>query len=335
MSAKAASCAQSQGSLVSVIVPAFNAEAWIAEAVKSVLAQTWLQIQVVVVDDGSQDQTANVVRSISDPRATLIRQNNCGAAAARNRGLAEAKGDFIQFLDADDLISEQKLEKQIEALQQAPVGSIASCAWSRFAADPGSAVVRPEPVWEVSDPVAWLVSSLTGGGMMHSGAWLTPRAVIGAAGPWEESLSLHDDGEFFTRVLLKAARNVFVPGAMVSYREVSGSLSRQRNRKAIESALAVCRSRHHHLLAVRDDRLVRRALATQYAQFAYEFAVMAPDLSSEALRKMQGLRTAPACVIGGRAFRWLSRLFGMTWALRARTIVARTGYADDASRFGR
>jgi glycosyltransferase involved in cell wall biosynthesis len=308
--------------MVSVIIPAFNAEAWVGAAIESILAQTWRQFEVLIVDDGSQDQTAAVVKSISDPRVSLIRQGNRGAASARNRGLAASTGDYIQFLDADDVISEQKIEKQIEALRQAPAGSVASCAWSRFVTNPSGAAVIPEPVWEVGDPVAWLVSSLSGGGMMQPGAWLTPRAVIEKAGPWDESLSLHDDGEFFTRVLLKAARNVFVPGVTVGYREVPGSLSRKRNRRAMESALAVCRSRHRHLLAAKDDSLVRRALATQYAQFAYEFGAAAPDLANEALREMRGLRAAPACVIGGGTFRWLSRLFGTAPALRARAIFA-------------
>jgi hypothetical protein len=108
---------------------------------------------------------------------------------------------------------------------------------------------------------------------------------------------------------------------------VPDSLSRRRSRRAAESALAVCRSRHRHLLAARDDSSVRRALATQYAQFAYEFAATAPDLSGEAARAMRELQTAPACVIGGKGFRWLSRGFGMALALRARGVVARASRA--------
>ena len=280
-------------------------------------------MQIIVVDDGSTDDTAAVVKSFSAPRVRLILQANRGAAAARNLGLAATKGDFVQFLDADDLLSGDKIERQMEALGRAPPGSVASCAWACFASDRRSAVVRPEPVWPVSEPVEWLTASLSGGGMMQPGAWLTPRAVIDAAGPWDESLSLHDDGEFFARVLLQASRNVFVPDATVFYRTVPGSLSRQRSRKAVESALAVCRSRHKHLLAGRDTPAVRSALATQYGQFVYEFAVAAPDLSRKALRAMRDLRAPPVPVVGGRTFRWLSRSLGMVPALRLRALLAR------------
>ncbi len=307
--------------LVSVIVPAFNAAEYLPVTLDSVLAQTCSALEVIVVDDGSADDTSAVARSVSDPRVRWLRQEHRGAAAARNRGLAAARGKFIQFLDADDLLATDKLERQLTALAAAPAGAVASGPWYRFNTDVRSAIIQTEPVWTVREPVEWLIASLCGNGMMQPGAWLTPREIIAAAGPWEESLSLHDDGEFFTRVLLKATGNIFVPGATVFYREVAGSLSRKRSRRAIESALAVCRSRHRHLLAVRDDPLARRAIATQYAQFAYEFAAAAPDLGRQALRAMRELRTAPAFVIGSPAFRWLSRVFGMRLALLTRHLL--------------
>ena len=307
--------------LVSVIIPAFNAAPWIAGAVCSVREQTWRELEIIVVDDGSQDDTVSVVKGITDPRVRLICQDNHGAAAARNRGLAEARGTFIQFLDADDLMGAEKIGRQIEALGRAPTGSVASCAWAHFAGDLRDAVVWPEPVWRVSGPIQWLITSLSGGGMMQPAAWLTPRAVIEAAGPWNESLTLHDDGEFFTRVLLKASCNVFVTGPMVYYREVAGSLSRRRGRRAMESALEVCRFRQLHMLAAVDTPAVRRALATQYAQFAYEFGALAPDLGAEALRKMRALGAAPAPDIGGRAFGWLTDALGFPFVWQIRRLL--------------
>ena len=161
--------------------------------------------------------------------------------------------------------------------------------------------------------------------MMQPGGWLTPRSLIEAAGPWDESLSLHDDGEFFTRVLLRASENVFVPEATVFYRKVDGSLSRGRSRGAIESAFAVCRSRHKHLLEVRNDRRVRSALATQFAQFAYEFGEDAPDLAAQAIAAMRNLGTRPARKVGGRGFRFLAGGIGVAGALRVRSFFKRIG----------
>jgi glycosyltransferase involved in cell wall biosynthesis len=306
--------------VISVIIPAYRAERWICEAVSSVLSQTWRNLEVIVVDDGSPDATAAVVEGIDDPRVRLIRQENRGAAAARNRGIDLANGEYIQFLDADDLMAADKLEAQMKALSESRQDSVASCGWGKFLSDPAEVRVSPEPVWYVADPVDWLVCSLSGGGMMHSGAWLVPRLLIERAGPWDETLSLHDDGEFFTRVLLQASCNVFVAGALVYYREVAHSLSRNTGRRAMVSALAVCRSRHHHLLAAADTRPVRRALATQYGQFAYEFCQQAPDLCQQALAAMRALGVCPAACIGGVGFRGLVRCMGFehAWKIRNR-----------------
>ena len=310
--------------LVSVVVPAFNAARWIGETLASVTAQTWTNLEIIVVDDGSVDKTADVVAAFADPRLRLVRHDHHGAAAARNRGILESRGELIQFLDADDVLSHDKIERQARALQSALSDSLASCAWARFSKTPDALRVEAEQVWAIADPVEWLVKSLAGGGMMQPGAWLTPRVLIDAAGPWNENLSLHDDGEFFCRVLLRAKRNIFVHEAIVYYRDVNESLSRRRGRAAIESALAVCRLRANHLLAVRDDRNSRRALATQYAQFAYEFASVAPDLTAEALAAIHELGEKPAGNIGGKLFRLSAALLGLDAAVRLRSRQAAT-----------
>lgn len=310
--------------LVSVIMPAFNAERWIGDALSSATAQSWTELEIVVVNDGSQDGTREVVAASGDSRVRVVTQEHKGAAAARNRGLLETNGELVQFLDADDALSPAKIERQVRALGAGPVGCVASCAWARFATWPPATRPSPEPVWAIADPVEWVVSSLAGGGMMQPGAWLTPRSVIAEAGPWDESLSLHDDGEFFTRVLLKSTRNVFVGDVIAFYRDVTGSLSRRRSRQAMESALAVCVSRERNLLAVRDDAASRRAVATQYAQFAYEFSSAAPDLAADAMEAIRRLGVRPAGTVGGRAFRVAAAALGLENALRLRSFSGAT-----------
>ncbi len=309
--------------LVSVIIPAYNAEQWVGQAIDSALVQSWKEIEIIVVDDGSTDGTAELVGAIGEPQLTLIQQQNLGAAAARNHGLAMAKGDYIQFLDADDLLSDNKIKKQLEALAEAPADAIASCPWGRFSDGLSEVQIAPEAVWQVSDPIEWLLVSFCGGGMMQPGAWLCPRQVIDRAGPWDESLTLHDDGEYFTRVLLSCSRNVFVPDPLVYYREVAGSLSRSRGRKAMESALAVCESREKHLIEAIDNAEMRIAIATQYAQFAYEFSHAAPDLVRKAIGRIRGLNVSPVNCVGGQGFRVLVSKLGFRRALKVRNLMLR------------
>jgi glycosyltransferase involved in cell wall biosynthesis len=305
--------------LVSVIIPAHNARKWIAETLASVAQQSWEHIETIVVDDGSDDDTAQVVESVAKPSTLFIRQENRGAAAARNRGIAESHGDLIQFLDADDLLSPEKIALQVSALATAPPRSVASCAWRHFTTDTAAASRDEESVWTISDPFEWLVASLSGGGMMQPASWLTPRSVVDAAGPWNESLSLHDDADFFMRVLLNAAQNVFVTDAVVYYRDVPDSLSRRRGRAAIESSMAVCRLREQAMLKRHDDVRTRRAVATQYAQFAYEFASAAPDLAREAVDAIGRLGAAPAPAVGGQIFRNIASVLGFESAMRLRS----------------
>jgi glycosyltransferase involved in cell wall biosynthesis len=307
---------------VSVIIPAYNAAATIGETLRSVLDQTWRDIEVVVIDDGSTDDTATILAEFKSQSVTILSQENRGASSARNMGLRKAHGDYIQFLDADDLLSPTKIELQLKALEFTTERSVASCAWVHFETNPAHAVYEPQPVWTVQDPLEWLVRSLSGQGMMQPAAWLTPRSVIDAAGNWNESLSLHDDGEFFTRVLLHADRNVFVPDAVVYYRRVGESLSRRRSPNAIASAWEVCKERHHELLKARDDKPARRAIATQYAQFAYEFQQSAPHLAREALAAIRTLDVGPAPTVGGSAFRVLAATLGFERALNLRASLS-------------
>lgn len=104
--------------LVSVVIPAFNAATTIDETLRSVRAQTHRNLEILVVDDGSQDETLDVAQAhaLIDPRVRVLQQQNAGVAAARNHGWQKAKSDFIAFVDADDLWAETKIERQLEAL---------------------------------------------------------------------------------------------------------------------------------------------------------------------------------------------------------------------------
>jgi glycosyltransferase involved in cell wall biosynthesis len=100
--------------LVSILIPAFNAEKWIGDTIKSAIGQTWPRKEIIVVDDGSSDRTAEVARQFSSTDVLVETQQNQGAAAARNRALSLSQGDYIQWLDADDLLSPDKVAQQIE-----------------------------------------------------------------------------------------------------------------------------------------------------------------------------------------------------------------------------
>lgn len=306
--------------LVSVVIPCRNAEAWLADAVDSCLAQTWRNLEIIVIDDGSTDRSLEIARRY-EPRGVFVLEcARQGASAARNLGLTHARGDLIQFLDADDVLDAEKIRVQVERLASAPAASIASGAWARFRRSPSEATFTVEPVWRDLAPEEFLIRSWLGGGMMASFAWLTPRALIERAGPWNESLSLDDDGEFFSRVLLAASGIVFCPQARGFYRSgLDASMSRQSGSHALASAFAATELSRGYLLQRCKSEAAHKACATHYQRLVYAAYPQAPELVAQAemrIRELGGSELDPG---GGAAFRLLARSFGWKFAKRCQS----------------
>src|ERR1700687_2315947 len=104
--------------LVSILIPAFNAQDCISDTLRSAIAQTWERKEIIVVDDGSTDQTLAIARQFESQGVQVITQSNQGAAAARNKALSLSQGDYIQWLDSDDLLGPDKIALQMAAVEQ-------------------------------------------------------------------------------------------------------------------------------------------------------------------------------------------------------------------------
>ena len=113
--------------LVSILIPAYNAEKWIADTLRSAIAQTWEAKEIIVVDDGSTDRTLAIARQFESEQVRVVAHEHQGAAATRNTALSLSQGEYIQYLDADDLMAPDKIARQLEALGQSPEQTDASC----------------------------------------------------------------------------------------------------------------------------------------------------------------------------------------------------------------
>ncbi len=183
---------------VSVIIPVYNGRGTIAAAVKSTLAQSFGDFDVLVVDDGSTDGTCDVVDSIHDPRIKLIRHDrHRGAAAARNTGITAAPGTFLAFLDSDDVWLPEKLAKQISSMQNASLRIPATgTAYELHRVPSGSYTVRrPQP-----NPT-WLDSLLDVCGVSLGTTLVAYRRVFNEIGPFDNSLPLLEDWDWLLRYL--------------------------------------------------------------------------------------------------------------------------------------
>lgn len=296
--------------LVSVLMPAYNAAPYIAEAIQSVLDQSYPAIELIIVNDGSRDATGETARQFESSKVRVIDQPNAGASAARNRAFRESAGSFIQYLDADDLISKDKIRWQVEKLHDHP-GHISACRWGRFTNDILDTRFVPEPFWKDCQPVEFLTECWTRHSMIQPGAWLVPRKIIEAAGPWDETLSLNDDGEFFARVVLASGGILFCNESELYYRSgVPGALSSRKSDAAWDSAFRSHELNRQHILLKADSPEIRRAISRAYEMFVYDSYPSVPGLrqkATEVIREMKGPYFEPPF---GSKMRAVSRVIG-------------------------
>ena len=320
--------------LVSVVVACRNEARRIAETIRSVLAQRWQDLELIVVDDGSTDCTAAIVSTFDDPRLRLIRLAPSGACAARNVGLAEARGALIQMLDGDDLLAPDKIAVQVERWRRDGDRQVYFGPYGRFAHDPAYAVVQPQPHWADMSGHRWLVACWRDGGMMPPHAWLTPAALIRAAGPWNEALLQNQDGEFFSRVLLASDGVRYCPAAMSHYRVgVKASISRRDDHAARRSRLQAVRLIADRLLAAPEaDDDTRRACAAAFEELMFVTWVRHPDLALEAQAAMIACGGSDRLMpYRGQLFRRAERLVGWRLACRLQHLLGQVtaGLSDE------
>jgi glycosyltransferase involved in cell wall biosynthesis len=311
--------------LVSILIPVYNAESWLAGTLESALGQTWPKLEIIVVDDGSRDGSWAIAQRYAGPRLKALAQPNAGAAAARNHALKSAQGDFIQYLDADDQLSPDKIARQLEVLAKAPAGCLGICGTVYFAdgtAPENGQRVDGWPAENTDDPVEWLIAlyggNRNGGGMVHPGAWLTPRAVAERAGPWDETPSPDDDGEYFSRVVLASRGLRHAPGVHSFYRQhTSGTnLSSARSRLLLQGAMHSLDRKAEQLLARSDNPRARHGLARCYVERALRAYPYAPAVSRHGLDRARQLDPAIRIPSLGGKSELIRRLFGWKIARR-------------------
>ena len=235
--------------LVSVVIPAYNAEKTLAQTLRSILAQTYQQLEILVVDDGSRDGTFELAKEygLSDPRIRVLRQENGGVARARNHGVREARGSYVAPIDADDLWHPRKIELQVQAIGTLPMGLGVAYNW--YAAIDGNDVIfgHSRPVLHEGDVFEAMVKeNFIGNGSTP----LMPRTEVLACGGYDAGL--RDQGaegcEDLKLYLALAARLPFalVPDFLTGYRFTAGNMSSNATRMLKSHALVMADIKRRH-----------------------------------------------------------------------------------------
>jgi glycosyltransferase involved in cell wall biosynthesis len=316
--------------LVSILIPAYNSQPWIAATLRSALAQTWEQKEIIVVDDGSTDDTLKIAQSFASPTVQAVSQKNQGASAARNHAYALSRGSYIQWLDADDLLGPEKIAMQMRAIENGAGPEILlSSGFGKFMYRPEHAQFIPTALWCDLSPADWLVRKLGQNLFMQTSTWLTSRELCDQAGPWNPALITDDDGEYFCRVLRASAGTRFVPESKVYYR-ASGSGSLSYLGLANKKLDAQWHSMELHLACLRsleDSQRARQAGVAYLQNWLVHFYPDRPDLVQKA--------NSAAAELGGELhvprlswkYSWIAALFGAAAAKRAQLLMPRIRWA--------
>lgn len=315
---------------VSIIIPCYNKQAYVRAAIDSALAQTHA-CEIIVINDGSTDGSLEEAKRFSD-RIHLVSGPNRGGSAARNRGLQIATGDWIQFLDADDILPKDKIAVQIAALKGASREAVAFCPWFYFHDD--GAVDQPDArrYWHsYRNGADLLVDMWHNGGFFPPHSWLVPRSLIDKVGHWDETLTGDDDGEFFGRVLLSASELRFCEDTHVLYRDPpEGSVSRNKSLQSALSFWAAFEQISEGILAQRADTFARRACLARVRTTAYAWQGV-PEILERAHiweRAQGGFDLSPALPTKTR---WLVAFLGLKRGLALRRTLS--GWRASTKRF--
>jgi glycosyltransferase involved in cell wall biosynthesis len=225
--------------LVSVLMPLHNKEDYVAEAIKSVLNQTYQNIELIIVDDGSTDGSFDIAKRFVSDKVLLYKQENKGVSAARNVAFEHSKGDFIQYLDADDVLESRKIEEQSLILMNRNESVLVIAKRFYFQKNIEDRWILPNMLIlekNYDDMRVFLVDEVSSSAFVHS--WLIPRVLLQKAGKWDETMTIFEDRDFYLRLVYAAKNIIYCPKSVCFCRFPIGNHQLKRIEKSdFESVL--------------------------------------------------------------------------------------------------
>ncbi|NJS16445.1 MAG: glycosyltransferase [Nostocaceae cyanobacterium CSU_2_110] len=257
--------------LVSVIIPSFNAQSWLAEAIDSCLKQTYSNIEIIVIDDCSTDKSMEIIKSYGDKIRWECLPKNKGGSYARNRGFALSKGEYIQFLDADDFILPKKIEAQVNFLEE--TGADAVYGDWRYQGHQSNGVIFLDQI-EKPETQTDILQSLLENWWTAVASLFYRRTAVEKSGGWDESLLAAQDRDFFISVVMSGAKILYQPGCYSIYRRYGNvTVSTASKPRWVENHCKVLQKVEARLLQRNKQIPVnyRHALAQGYFELARDY----------------------------------------------------------------
>jgi glycosyltransferase involved in cell wall biosynthesis len=308
---------------VSVIISCYNSASFLEDSINSVLNQSFKELEIIIVNDGSTDDTDEKISQFLDSRIKYYKIPRSGQSEALNFGLSVSSGDYIKFFDSDDIMNITHIEDQLNAINESRT-SIASCSWSRFYNNNLSdSVLRPESVWKDMESFEWLKQSLSQkNDMMPGWLWLIPRNILEITKAWDNELTLNNDLVFSTKLLLNTLNVKFVNSAHIYYRSGNNiSLSNRNDESSFKKALLATDIAVNLILAREDTVQTRLICANRYQKLVYQFYPKYPELLLEIktkIYKLGGSNVNPQ--LGGKT-KFISHIVGWENTFRIKAVI--------------
>jgi glycosyltransferase involved in cell wall biosynthesis len=253
-----------------------------------------------------------------------VTQNNQGAAATRNKAFSLSQGEYIQWLDADDLLAPDKIARQMAAVNTAAGRrTLLSSSWGQFMYRSCRARFIPSALWCDLSPAEFLLRKLGQKLFMQTATWLVSRELTESAGPWDTTMLSDDDGEYFCRVLLASTDVRYVKEAAVYYRYVGARRLSHigRSNQKLEALWRSMQLHMHYLRLLEDTDRVNRACVQYLQNYLIDFYPARMDIVKEihrTARECGGQLTPPH--LSWKYF-WIQRCFGWNCAQRAQLVL--------------
>jgi glycosyltransferase involved in cell wall biosynthesis len=308
--------------LVSILIPAFNAEKWLAQTIRSAVAQRWPRKEVVViVDEGCRDRTLEVARQMASREVLVVTRPRQTAAGARNDAFSLSQGEYIQWLDADDLLASNKIERQMEEVQRCRNPRLLmSSPFGYFMFRTSRANFEETRLWCDLSSEEWILRKMGENLHMQPATWLVSRELTEAIGPWDIRL-IDEDGEYFNRLVLASDGVKFVPDAKVFYRMSGFRSYTSRTKLDARGRSLSLQIQAEQLLSLGEASRVRTACLNYLQRWLIHINPDRPD-------EMDSLQRI-ASNLGGKLERpplqwkysWIGSLFGYHAGKRAQVLL--------------
>jgi glycosyltransferase involved in cell wall biosynthesis len=306
---------------VSVLIPLFNCETYISEAIDSVLGQTYQNIEVIIVDDGSTDTSLQVAKGYESEKVKVFTLSHGRAPRARNFAFKQSTGDYIQYLDADDLLAPNKIEEHVKILEEHGNNCLVFCSYTRNYNDfiKGKYIAQ-EVNKDYLNPLELFLDLFHSKGDVLFTSWLFPRTLIQHSDPMNEQLVKFIDSDFTLKIALKCHRLIYCKNTLVFYRATGSSrITTNQGPDAIRSGITAAESMQEVMLKHESSDRVNEALITLYSHIYCSYFNKTNAIYLRKVEMHVEELGGSLKFIGNKYFGLLAKIIGVKTALLIKT----------------